>query len=107
MKRNQLISAIQELVEPNLYESGYREGPIGKSRPLMLYAPKRNGKIITHKINGFVVQEIVAYTRTGLLTDAEGGGAMHEDYGCFPIEDLRKILTKLRRHLKCLISSKS
>jgi hypothetical protein len=87
--RKALVTAIHALAEPKFHDSGYvkhiggRESGLGR-RPLRLWAPGR-----PIELDGFVLQSLYAVTEDGLITDATGGGAMIEDYDCFPVEDLQ------------------
>jgi hypothetical protein len=100
MSRKAVIKEIESLVAPHLRDSGYRKpldpskGILGGSRPLRLWAPKE-----PIRLDGFVMQDVIAVTEDGVIDDATGGGAMQSGFGCFPLEDLKSLRNVLRREL--------
>jgi hypothetical protein len=91
--RRRSLNRIKKIIQPHFYESGYRIGKIGESRPLMLYS------FLDKPIHIDDI-EIVAITETGIATDAWGGGLVTEDWSTVSVEQLFKIETKLTKIFK-------
>ncbi len=99
MSRKRLVSEILVLAEPHFRDSGYNKhldpskGMFGPKRPLRLYAPTNPVEFE----DGFVLTSMWAITEDGIMTDAEGGGAVLEGFDCFPMEDLRMLKRWLQK----------
>jgi len=93
--RAQLTSALKRLVRPHLQPSGYRDGPVGASKPLNLWVPRKPNGSPTMKSfslkGGFVVSEFEGFTTHGVIVDGFAGGLVTVDYGAMPIEDLFRL----------------
>lgn len=94
-KRRFIIARIKKAIEPHLWESGYRTGPIDHSRPLKVWAPRRpDGKVDfdkTFKIGGYLVDEIEGLTEHGIIDGSGGGCITNTDFECLPLEDLVRL----------------
>jgi hypothetical protein len=94
-EKTRVIKRINELVAPRMWESGYRTGPLGQSRPLKLWVPQdaegdSTGQ--TFKLRGgFVLESFEGFTEEGVITDSYGGGLATADYRTLPLEDLYKL----------------
>lgn len=83
------IADLRRTFEPHMWESGYRVGRIGNSRPLKLWAPRDEmGECTSIKMGGFVLTDFLGYAETGVMTDAHGGGLVTTPFEDFPMEDL-------------------
>jgi hypothetical protein len=81
--REEALKDIQSLVEPRLYESGFRIGKIGESRAYRLFAlpePQTIGSIT-----------LIAVTEDGIATDAYGGGLVTESWDTVSTDDLLEL----------------
>lgn len=88
-QRRKLIASIRKLFTPHFYESGYRKGRVGESRPLLLWCPRDSaGKTKEVTFDGYRLTNLVAVTEEGVMVDAYGAGAVTEPLRDFPLEDL-------------------
>ena len=87
--RRRILKRIKDVINPHLYESGYRIGKIGESRSLLLYAFED-----PISLEDF---DIVAITENGIATHAYGGGLVTQSWSTVSIEDLFKIEVKLNK----------
>jgi hypothetical protein len=80
-----------------MYDSGYRKaldptkGILGGTRPLRLWAPPDKPSGALQNLGGFVLHEIYAVTKDGVMTDAYGGGAVTTPWQEIPVEDLLRL----------------
>lgn len=93
--RAQLTSVLKRLIRPHLQPSGYRDGPVGASKPLNLWVPRKpNGRPTMKSFSlkgGFVVNEFEGFTAQGVIVDAFAGGLVTMEYGGMPIEGLYRL----------------
>lgn len=85
--RTETLGSIQALIEPYLYESGYRIGKIGESRAyrvLDLSEPITAGETI-----------LIAITEDGVATDAHAGGLVTQSWECVSTDDLLELHDEL------------
>lgn len=106
-QRRYLTKRIRKMLEPHLWESGFRKaldpnkGILGGTRALRIWIPKdANGEVINKswRINGYVVEEIEGITEDGAIVDSFCA-IVTCDWGGMPIEDLIKIERWLERML--------
>lgn len=86
--RRKVTSELQDLFAPHMWESGYRIGKIGVSRPMKLWTPvddRKNPKMV--KFDGQVLAEFWGFSENGVITDIYCGCTTVQ-LGNFPIEDL-------------------
>lgn len=100
-EKSRVVRAIRKLVEPHMWESGYRLGKIGESRPLRLWVPKgadNKPTMTSFKLRGgFVVETFEGFTEEGVITDGFAGGLVTTYYRGIPLDDLYKLLTFAER----------
>jgi hypothetical protein len=107
-RRQGIVREIRRMLEPHLWESGYRKaldpskGILGGSRPLRLWMPRdAAGKVIDRDwaLGGFVLTAIQGVTEDGVMTDGFSGGLVTTYWMGIPIEDLLKLRSWLARKL--------
>lgn len=87
--RRKVIAELRKLFAPHMWESGFRTGPIGSSRPLKLWAPKdAKGKPTQILFKWQSLTEFWGVSEEGVITDANGGGCVTQDLASFSLEDL-------------------
>lgn len=87
--KRKVISELKKIFEPHMWESGYRIGPIGKSRPMKLWAPKdADGSPTMVVFDGPALTQFWGISEEGIITDAYGGACVTEPLPCFSMEDL-------------------
>lgn len=87
--RRKVIRELRKLFAPQMWESGYRIGPIGNSRPMKLWAPKgADGKPTVVRFKGQALTEFWGLSEEGVITDAYGGGCVTQPLASFSLEDL-------------------
>lgn len=87
--RRKVIAELRKQFAPHMWESGFRVGPIGNSRPMKLWAPKgADGKPTVVRFRGQALTEFWGLSEQGVITDAYGGGCVTQDLTCFSLEDL-------------------
>lgn len=87
--RRKVIADLRKLFAPHMWESGFRLGPIGNSRPMKLWAPRgSDGKPTVVRFPGQVLTEFWGLSELGIITDAHGGACITQDLTCFSLEDL-------------------
>ncbi|MFA5490856.1 MAG: hypothetical protein WC284_16875 [Candidimonas sp.] len=84
--KRKLIQKIKKKFTPLFWDSGYRIGQIGQSRPLRIYALKE-----PIDFKGFRLEEFEGVAENGIMIDSYGGGLAVESFSSFPIEDLIKL----------------
>lgn len=106
-QRRFLTQRIRKMLEPHMWESGYRtavnrsKGILGGSRALRIWIPKDaegNAMNRTWRIGGYVVDEIEGVTEEGPIVDSHCA-ILTCDWGAIPIEDLIKIERWLEKML--------
>jgi len=98
--RRKVIAEVRKLFAPLMWESGYRIGPIGNSRPMKLWAPTgADGKPTVVRFNGHALTEFWGLSEEGVITDAYGGGCVTQALASFPLEDLLMLHKWAVRHL--------
>ena len=93
-ERALLVKSLRRKLARHLWESGYREGPIGKSRPLKIWVPRKDGKPTNQTFRlrgGYLVQEFEGFCEGGVILDHEGGGMVTMGFDECPIEDLFRL----------------
>ena len=107
-RRQGVVRDIRRMIEPHLWDSGYRKavdrskGILGGSRPVRIWAPRdAKGEVIDRDwvIGGFVVDTIQGVTEDGAMTDGIAGGLVTTYWAGIPIEDLLKLRSWLARRL--------
>lgn len=87
--RRTLVSDLKKIFEPRMWESGYRIGPIGNSRPMKLWVHKdKNGNLSEVRFSGDDLTTFCGVSENGVITDVDGGGCVTESWSSFSIEDL-------------------
>lgn len=100
-KRRQIIKALQDLFSPRMYESSFRIGKIGESRPLQLYAVRdASGELTEWDIRGYVLDSFCGWAENGIMVDKFAGGCVIEDLGSIPTADLKKLLARAIKELR-------
>lgn len=90
--RRKITSEIKKMVTPHMWESGYRTGRIGNSRPLKLWVNKsQSGSTTPARFSGQVLKEFWGVSEDGIIVDAWGGGCVTLGFCDFPLEDLIKL----------------
>lgn len=86
MTRRVLLRKIRQALEPKLYESGYRVGPLGASRPYRiapLASPRNLGGFVVDSVEGFAEDGVVEEFYVGCVTIR---------WRAIPTEDLARVL---------------
>ncbi len=86
MTRRALLRKIRQALEPRLYESGYRVGPLGASRPYRI-APLASPRTL----GGFVVDEVEGFAEDGVVEEFYVG-CVTIRWRAIPVEDLARVL---------------
>lgn len=87
--RRKVLAELRKLFAPHMWESGFRIGPSGSSRPMKLWAPRdARGKPTVVEFNGRALTEFWGFSEQGIITDAYGGGCVTEALTSFSLEDL-------------------
>ena len=91
-ERRRLTRAIQKLVHPHLWRSGY----VGANGPLKVWFPRdRKGAVVSDKqfkLRGaFVLRKFDGFVEDGVALDGYAGGLSTAGYESFPIEDLARL----------------
>lgn len=87
--RRKAINQIRKNFEPHMWESGYRIGKIGESRPLKLWANKdKNGEFQSVVLNGKTLEDFDGIAESGVIVDSFAGACVIEPLKSFPLEDL-------------------
>ncbi len=111
-RRRAILREIRTMIEPHLWESGYRKaldpskGFLGGSRSLRLWIPRdRKGEIVHRDwaLGGYVLETIQGVTEDGAIVDGAGGGLVSERWEGIPVEDLVKLQSWLRRKLPAAV----
>lgn len=111
-RRRAILREIQVMIEPHLWESGYRtaldprKGILGGSRPLRLWMPRdRKGTVVDRDwaLGGYVLETIQGVTEDGVIVDGAGGGLVTERWEGIPVEDLIRLQSWLRRKLPAAV----
>jgi hypothetical protein len=98
--KSQIVASVKAIIEPHLYDSGYRTNvePGGTifdaRRPLRLWVPSRNDSDSTRQlfeIDGLLIDDIEGVTEYGVITDTHGGGLVTEAFEDLPVEDLLRL----------------
>jgi hypothetical protein len=94
-ERRRLSTALNRLLRARLFETGFREGPVGQSKPLRAWVPRGRDEKPTMQTfvlrRGFVVKEFMGFVRNGLITDCGYGGLVVADFSDLPVEDLHRL----------------
>jgi hypothetical protein len=103
-ERNKLERAVKAQLAPYLYPSGYRLGPIGQSRPLLLWVPRdKKGELLRKKfkLQGALLlhEGFEGFTEEGVIDDSYGHGLSTVFWKGIPIEDLFRLNNWLTRML--------
>lgn len=107
-RRQGIVREIRRMIEPHLWDSGYRKpldrskGIFGGTRPYRLWIPRdATGKVIDRDwaIGGFVLETIQGVTEDGVMTDGVAGGLVTTYWAGIPIEDLLKLRSWLAKKL--------
>lgn len=86
--RRKLIAEINKAFKPHMYDSGYRIGKVGESRPMKVWTAKdSNGEVKKIDFNGMVLCEFYGFSECGVITDVYCG-CVTESLSSFPLEDL-------------------
>lgn len=88
--RSQTIAALKNKLDPLMYDSGFRVGKVGSSRPMKLWSPKARPVIFEE---GMALTEFWGWSEQGVITDAYGGGCITESLSSIPLEDLMMLQT--------------
>lgn len=86
--RRQAIKRIRSMVSPRMWESGYRDGRIGKSVPLKVWSQCESFK--ERKVGGYVLESYMGLTLNGVITDVFVGLVV-TPFSALPVEDLIKL----------------
>lgn len=86
MTRRVLLRKIRQALEPKLYDSGYRVGPLGASRPYRI-APLASPR----NLGGFVVDEVEGFAEDGVVEEFYVG-CVTIRWRAIPTEDLTRVL---------------
>lgn len=87
--RRKTINQIRKNFNPHMWESGYKVGRVGESRPLKVWVNKnKEGFFEPIVLNGKVLDSFDGVSECGLIVDAFGGGCVTEPLKNFPLEDL-------------------
>jgi hypothetical protein len=98
--RRKVIAELRKLFVPHMWESGYRVGPIGSSRPLKLWAPKgTDGKPSVVCFKGQALTQFWGLSEEGVITDAYGGACVTQPLASFSLEDLLMLHKWATKHL--------
>ena len=84
--RRSLLRKIRRALATKLYESGYRTGRIGASRPYKV-APLAKPR----DLNGFVVDYVEGFAEDGVVEEFYVG-CVTIPWRAIPLEDLRRVL---------------
>jgi hypothetical protein len=102
-ERRRLMKRIRALVTPHFWESGFRVGPLGSSRPMKLVAFKDDIDIPNAMGD---VKSILGFCENGVIDNAYGGGCTTAPLAAFPLEDLYQLEKLAERAGKLKRSSK-
>ncbi|KWT98105.1 MULTISPECIES: hypothetical protein [unclassified Variovorax] len=96
-ERRRLSASLNRLLRAHLIETGFREGPIGRSKPVKAWVPRGKGSpglasFQTFVLRGgFVVKEFMGFVQGGVIVDCANGGLSTLDFGDMPLEDLFRL----------------
>lgn len=93
--RARLMYYLPTVIAAHLSDSGYRQGPIGASKPLKVWVPRdAQGRPTMEAFpltGGYAVPQFMGFTSTGVILDTAGGGLETMDFADLPIEDLQAL----------------
>jgi hypothetical protein len=100
-ERTQLTKSLRRTLRKHLWESGYREGPLGNSRPLKIWVPRnKNGRPTLKSFQlrgGYVVQDFEGFCEGGVIVDGCGGAIVVKGFEELPLEDLFRLKAWVER----------
>lgn len=99
--RRKVMAELRKIFASHMWDSGYRIGSIGNSRPMKLWAPwdAQNEPAVV-EFDGQALTEFWGFSENGIITDVYCGGCVTQSLSSFSLEDLLMLHKWAVKHVR-------